>query len=67
MQCAMASGVLAVRQSLGVEEVIQLLTSAPDTQVVVTDPPTRPKAGEVYLYKAEVASKKGVIDIHTFE
>ena len=66
VEYAMASGVLAVRKSLvGIEEVVQLLTSAPDSQVQ-SDWPSH-KAGEVYLYKAEEASKEGVIDLHMFE
>ena len=54
-----ASKVLALRRSLGITEVVQLLTSTSDCSVVVTDPPQRPRAGEVYLFKADEPSKEG--------
>ena len=53
------SKVLALRRSLGITEVVQLLTSTSDCSVVVTDPPQRPRAGEVYLFKADEPSKEG--------
>ena len=49
--------IVLVTQSLGITEVIQILENPPDTYI--TTPPVKPKAGQVYLFKAEDAAKQG--------
>ena len=53
----MAENVLAVKQSLTIEEAIKFLES-PDQEKVIFSPPQRPKAGQIYLFSCECNSEK---------
>ena len=53
----MEDRIVLITQSLGITEVIQILENLPDTYI--TAPPVKPKAGQVYLFKAEDAAKQG--------
>ena len=52
-------GVLFVQPSLTITEVLGILQNPPET--CITDPPQKPKAGQVFLYKADNAGKQGNI------
>jgi len=48
-----------VQSSLAVTEVLEILQNPPET--CITAPPQKPKAGQVFLYKADNAGKQGNI------
>ena len=48
--------IVLVTQSHGITEVIQILENPPDTYITV--PPVKPKASQVYLFKAEDVAKQ---------
>jgi len=56
-----SEGVLFVQSSLAVTEVLEILQNPPET--CITAPPQKPKAGQVFLYKADNAGKQGNIKI----
>ncbi len=52
--------VYAVRKvNLGISEVFGILQD-PSVNPVVSNPPKRPKAGEVYIFKANSKAKQGI-------
>lgn len=53
------AGAYAVQTSVGVSEILSLLQRPPPNPV--TSPPQRPKANEVYVFKAESEEKQGTI------
>ena len=58
-----AHGMLAIKKSLTVEEVMEYLTNV-DKFRCISVPPTKPKGNEVYLYKANDAGKEGIVKSH---
>ena len=53
-------GVLAMKNSLTVEDVMNFLTND-DKFRCISAPPIKPKANQVYLYKTSDAGKEGII------
>ena len=51
------AGVLRVTPSLTITDVARILENPPGT--IITAPPVKPKAGQVYLYKAADSTKQG--------
>lgn len=56
---SMEVGVLFIKQSITIPEVIEILERPQET--VVSVPPQKPKGGQAFLFKAEDESKQGKI------
>ena len=54
-----SEGVLFVQPSITISEALVILQHPPET--CITAPPQKPKAGQVFLYKADNAGKQGNI------
>jgi len=53
-------GVLFVRKAITITEIVTILENpSGNTCTIITDPPQKPKAGQVYLFKAEQPIKQG--------
>ena len=59
----MAEDCYAVKNFLGISEILALLHNAPPS--TVTNPPQRPKANQVYVFQATNADKQGKFRLHT--
>ena len=57
---SMEEGVLMIKKSLAISEVIQILENANENQCI-SAPPSKPKASQVYLYKIDDAAKEGTL------
>lgn len=57
---SMEEGVLMIKKSLAISEVIQILENANEDQCI-SAPPSKPKASQVYLYKVDDAAKQGTL------
>lgn len=55
------AGVYAVKKSLGISEVLEILRNPPANPV--TDPPKKPKADHVYVFRAESIDKQGRLKV----
>jgi len=52
------ASVYAVKKSLGISEVLAILQNPPANPV--TNPPKKPKADHVYVFRAETVDKQGM-------
>ena len=59
-ESSMEEGVLMIKKSLAISEVIQILENANENQCI-SAPPSKPKASQVYLYKIDDAAKEGTL------
>ncbi len=53
--------VYAVKKSLGISEVLAILKNPPPNPV--TSPPKKPKADQVYVFKAESVEQQGMLTV----
>ena len=60
----MAEDCYAVKNFLGISEILTLLHNAPPN--TVTNPPQRPKANEVYVFQAANEDKQGIFNLHIY-
>ena len=60
----MTSRIFALQKSIAITEVVAILTRAKqqrqqDDAKIITSPPQKPKAGELYLFEATDDAKQG--------
>ena len=57
---SMEEGILMIKKSLAISEVIEILENA-NENLCISAPPSKPKASQVYLYKIDDPAREGTL------